>query len=88
MQAQLTKEQQTAAELDKKKETLYSWQKVLQEQNQDLDNEVNNFVEEDEVLRAKLDRRERVEGQINKFKQEQQQSAYRVREVRSRSPRK
>jgi hypothetical protein len=73
-------------QLERKKETLYNWQGVLQKQNEDLDREVTVFVEEDEVMRAKLDRRDRVQGTIQKFKNAQEQSAYRVREVRS--PRK
>lgn len=70
-------------QLDRKRETLYNWQGVLQKQNEDLDREVAVFVEEDEVMRAKLDRRDRVQGTIQKFRSAQEQSAYRVREVRS-----
>jgi len=60
----------------------------LQGQNADLANELERFVQTDEVLRGQLDRRSRVHGLQSKNQDELRQSYYRVDVARSRSPAK
>ena len=60
----------------------------LQGQNADLANELERFVQTDEVLRGQLDRRSRVYGLQTKNQDELRQSYYRVDQARSRSPAK
>lgn len=79
----LTAQQQ---EKMKEKDALTSHVAVLTAQNGDLSRELSHFVEQDEVLRAQLDRRSRVECLEKKNASEQVASHSRVMEARDRSP--
>lgn len=59
---------------------------VLEAQNSDLTRELQHFVEQDEILRAQLDRRCRVQGIQSKNEQEVRSSQNRVQEVTKRQP--
>lgn len=61
---------------------------VLTGQNGDLSKELSHFVTQDELLRAQLDRRSRVEGLEKKNASELQTSQKAVWEARDRSPAK
>lgn len=68
------------------KEALERHSRVLLGQNDDLTKELERFVNTDEVLRQQLDRRGRVISMQEKNNMSIGASAYKVTEVRSRSP--
>lgn len=68
------------------KEALEKHAQVLQMQNQDLQRELDKFVETDEVVRSQLDRKGRVYGLRSQNENQLQSSYYRLEEARSRSP--
>jgi len=70
------------------RESLGRHSKVLEDQNADLSQELDKFVQTDELLRSQLDRRQRVHGIQHKNQDELRHSGYRVHETRSRSPNK
>lgn len=75
-------------DLTHEREALQRHSGVLEAQNADLSQELDRFVQTDELLRSQLDRRSRVHGIQNKNHDELRHSGYRVHEARSRSPAK
>lgn len=68
------------------KEALEKHASVLQSQNNDLQRELDKFVETDEEVRNRLDRKGRVYGLRSQNEHQLQQSYLRVEDARSRSP--
>ena len=60
--------------------------KVLSGQNDELNRELDKFLETDDMVRSHLDRRSRVQGIRGHNEVELQKSMHDIREARSRSP--
>ena len=73
-------------DMQNEKDALEKHAAVLNQQNDDLNRELDKFIETDELVRTQLDRRGRVQGMRSKNDNELQKSYYRVEDARSRSP--
>ncbi len=70
------------------KEALEKHAQVLQAQNNDIQQELDRFVETDEQVRNQLDRKGRVYGLRSQNEHQLQASYHRIEDARSRSPRR
>ncbi len=68
------------------KDALEKHAAVLNAQNEDLNRELDQFLQTDEMVRSQLDRRGRVQGLRSKNDTELHRSYHRVEDARSRSP--